>query len=180
MTSTGARHGAFTPPAEHKNSDGHYLVNAAKLKATFRKRAIARLQWLRKKDKLKLGGKYESLRHDDAWDAFIEKLYSHADGLHFRCADGPRCFGIFSASGCNRCVIRAVAYIVDHTQRALAFSAFIMRRKSKTQIFWAQNSQNVVTAKRRKTKTDGIAFWRSVGFQDYCITMEMDTSPNDD
>ncbi len=28
--------------------------------------------------------------------------------------------------------------------------------------------------------TDGISFWRSVGFQDYCITMEMDTSPNDD
>ena len=28
--------------------------------------------------------------------------------------------------------------------------------------------------------TDGISFWRSVGFQDYCITMEMDTSQNDD
>lgn len=63
-------------PAEHKNSDGHYLVNAANLKAAFRKRAIARLQWLRKQDKLKLGGKYESLRNDDEWDAFIEKLES--------------------------------------------------------------------------------------------------------
>jgi hypothetical protein len=63
-------------PGEHKNSDGHYLVNAANLKAAFRKRAIARLQWLRKQDKLKLGGKYESLRNDDEWDAFIEKLES--------------------------------------------------------------------------------------------------------
>lgn len=27
--------------------------------------------------------------------------------------------------------------------------------------------------------TDGILFWRSVGFQDYCISMEMDTSPSD-
>ena len=28
--------------------------------------------------------------------------------------------------------------------------------------------------------TDGVSFWRSLGFQDYCITMEMDASPNDD
>jgi predicted acetyltransferase len=27
--------------------------------------------------------------------------------------------------------------------------------------------------------TDGISFWRSVGFQDYCITMEIDTLPQD-
>jgi hypothetical protein len=63
-------------PPEQKNSDGHYLVNAANLKAAFRKRAIARLQWLRKKGKLKLGGKYESLRNDDEWDAFIKQLES--------------------------------------------------------------------------------------------------------
>ena len=77
---SGETHGSTwkqaAPPAEHKNSDGHYLVNAANLKAAFRKRAIARLQWLRKKGKLKLGGKYESLRNDDEWDAFIEKLES--------------------------------------------------------------------------------------------------------
>ncbi len=65
-----------TAPAEHRNSNGHYLVNAIHLKTAFRKRAIARLQWLRKQGKLKLGGKYESLRNDDEWDAFIEKLES--------------------------------------------------------------------------------------------------------
>jgi ribosomal protein S18 acetylase RimI-like enzyme len=27
--------------------------------------------------------------------------------------------------------------------------------------------------------TDGIAFWRSIGFQDYCFTMEMDTRYQD-
>lgn len=27
--------------------------------------------------------------------------------------------------------------------------------------------------------TAGISFWRSVGFHDYCITMEMETSAND-
>ena len=27
--------------------------------------------------------------------------------------------------------------------------------------------------------TDGISFWRSVGFQDYCITMDMNTAPHD-
>ena len=63
-------------PPEQRNSDGYYLVNARKLKVAFRKRAIARLQWLRKQGKLKLGGRYESLRNDDAWDAFIEKLES--------------------------------------------------------------------------------------------------------
>ena len=61
-------------PAEQRNSDGYYLVNAARLKAAFRKRAITRLQWLRKQGKLRFGGKYESLHNDDAWDAFIEKL----------------------------------------------------------------------------------------------------------
>ena len=66
---------AAAPPGQG-NSDGHYLVNAANLKAAFRKRAIARLQWLRKQGKLKLGGKYESLRNDDEWDVFIEKLES--------------------------------------------------------------------------------------------------------
>jgi hypothetical protein len=63
-------------PADQNNSDGYYLVDAARLKAAFRKRAITRLQWLRKQGKLKLGGKYESLHNDDAWDTFIAKLES--------------------------------------------------------------------------------------------------------
>ena len=61
-------------PPEQKNSAGYYLVDAAKLKAAFRQRAIARLRWLRKQGKLKLGGKFASLRDDEAWETFIGKL----------------------------------------------------------------------------------------------------------
>jgi hypothetical protein len=65
-----------TAPPQHGNSDGHYLVNADSLKSAFRKRAIARLRWLRNNGKLKFGGKFESLRSDENWEAFIEKLQS--------------------------------------------------------------------------------------------------------
>ncbi len=63
-----------TVPPQHANSDGHNLVNADSLKCAFRKRAIARLRWLRKKGKLKLGGKFQSLRSDENWEALIDKL----------------------------------------------------------------------------------------------------------
>ncbi len=65
-----------TPPPESGNSQGYHLVQADQLKSAFRKRAIARLQWLRKHGKLKFGGKFQSLRSDQNWEAFIEKLES--------------------------------------------------------------------------------------------------------
>jgi len=65
-----------TAPPESDNSDGHYLVNADRLREAYRKRAIAKLRRLRAAGKLKLAGKFEYLRSDDNWAAFTKNLES--------------------------------------------------------------------------------------------------------
>ena len=67
---------AATPPRESSNSDGFYLVDAGKLRETYRNQAIAKLRRLRRDGKLKLGGKFQPLIDDEAWEEFIEKLES--------------------------------------------------------------------------------------------------------
>jgi len=61
-------------PEGAANSDGHYLVDAISLRESFRRHALAHLKRLRRQGKLKLGGKFASLRDDAAWEAFCEQL----------------------------------------------------------------------------------------------------------
>jgi hypothetical protein len=63
-------------PAESGNSDGYYLVDADRLRETYRKRAIAKLRRLRSAGKLKFGGKFEYLRSDENWEVFVKNLES--------------------------------------------------------------------------------------------------------
>ena len=65
-----------TAPPDHANCDGYYLVDADRLREAYRKRAIASLQRLRASGKLKLGGKFEYLRSDENWQAFVKNLES--------------------------------------------------------------------------------------------------------
>jgi hypothetical protein len=61
-------------PAESPNSNGHYLVDADRLRDSYRKRAIRRLRRLRADGKLRFGGKFEYLRHDENWEVFVKNL----------------------------------------------------------------------------------------------------------
>jgi hypothetical protein len=61
-------------PADTSNSDGDYLVDAIRLRETFRKYAMARLRRLYKAGKLNLGGKFASLQDEGAWSEFCEEL----------------------------------------------------------------------------------------------------------
>ncbi|TWT94931.1 putative transposase [Neorhodopirellula pilleata] len=63
-------------PVDSASSDGYHLVRVDPLRQAYRRRAIAKLQRLRRSGKLNFGGKFESLRNDADWDAFIEKLES--------------------------------------------------------------------------------------------------------
>jgi hypothetical protein len=63
-------------PVDSANSDGYHLVRVDPLRQAYRRRAIAKLQRLRRSGKLNFGGKFESLRNDEDWDAFIDKLES--------------------------------------------------------------------------------------------------------
>jgi len=63
-----------TSPADSPNSDGHYLVDADRLRRGYRRRAIRRLQHLRSSGKLKLGGKFAYLQSDENWEAFLRQL----------------------------------------------------------------------------------------------------------
>ena len=63
-------------PVDSANSDGYHLVRVDPLRQAYRGRAIAKLQRLRRSGKLNFGGKFESLRNDEDWDAFIERLES--------------------------------------------------------------------------------------------------------
>lgn len=65
-----------TAPPQSGNSDGYYLVDADNLRESYRKRAIAKLRSLRTAGKLRLGGKFEYLRSDDNWEAFVKNLES--------------------------------------------------------------------------------------------------------
>jgi hypothetical protein len=61
-------------PAGAVNSDGYYLVDAISLRTSFRRHALAHLNRLRRRGKLKLGGKFAYLQDDAAWKTFCEKL----------------------------------------------------------------------------------------------------------
>ena len=63
-------------PADSPNSDGYYLVDADRLRQTYRRRAIRKLRRLRSEGKLKLGGKFAYLQSDENWEAFIRQLES--------------------------------------------------------------------------------------------------------
>ena len=63
-------------PPEHNNSSGYYLVDADRLRDSYRKRAIAKLRRLRAAGKLKLASKFEYLRSDENWKVFIKNLES--------------------------------------------------------------------------------------------------------
>jgi len=63
-------------PEGASNSDGHYLVDAISLRESFRKFAVRHLKRLRAGGKLKLGGKFAELKHDETWDAFCQRLES--------------------------------------------------------------------------------------------------------
>lgn len=65
-----------SPPPGARNSDGFYLVGADRLRDAYREQAIAKLRRLRCAGKLKLGGKFETLADDDAWEEFIRELES--------------------------------------------------------------------------------------------------------
>ncbi len=65
-----------TAPEACSNTDGYYLVDADRLRRAYRKRAIAKLRRLRAAGKLKLGGKFELLRSDENWEAFVKHLES--------------------------------------------------------------------------------------------------------
>lgn len=71
-------------PPQAKNSDGHYLVDADRLRAKYRQRAIARLKHLRAAGKLTLTGKFEYLRQDQNWEAFINQLESVSWAVHIQ------------------------------------------------------------------------------------------------
>ncbi len=71
-------------PPEARNSDGHYLVDADRLREKYRRRAIARLKHLRVAGKLKLGGEFESLRQDENWEALIKHLESVNWAVHIQ------------------------------------------------------------------------------------------------
>ncbi|QDT03872.1 Putative transposase [Rubripirellula lacrimiformis] len=59
-----------------RNSDGFYLVDADPLREAYREQAIGKLRRLRSAGKLKLVGKFEYLRSDENWDAFVKNLES--------------------------------------------------------------------------------------------------------
>lgn len=61
-------------PEGAANSDGFYLVDAVSLRESFRRHALAHLKRLRRRGKLKLGGKFAHLQDDTVWEAFCEKL----------------------------------------------------------------------------------------------------------
>jgi hypothetical protein len=63
-------------PPDAANSDGFYLVEAKRLRETFRKFAISTLKRLYKSGQLKLGGKFASLQDAEAWESFCKKLQS--------------------------------------------------------------------------------------------------------
>jgi hypothetical protein len=65
-----------TAPPDSPNSDGYYLVDAGRLRQTYRRRAIRKLRRLRSEGKLKLGGKFAYLQNDENWEAFIRQLES--------------------------------------------------------------------------------------------------------
>jgi hypothetical protein len=65
---------ASAPVVEGFDDSRPYLVDAINLRRQFRKFAIAHLQRLRKRGKLKLGGTLKHLRLDDAWDAMIDQI----------------------------------------------------------------------------------------------------------
>ena len=67
-----------TSPAGSSNSDDHYLVDAIKLRQTFRKHAIAHLNRLRKRGELKLDADSEfgDLQEEDAWQSLLDHISS--------------------------------------------------------------------------------------------------------
>ena len=73
-----------TAPPDAKNSNGFHLVGAAALRETYREQAIAKLRRLRRAGKLKLGGKFESLRIDEHWEEFTRKLESKSWVAHIQ------------------------------------------------------------------------------------------------
>ncbi|QDT03884.1 Putative transposase [Rubripirellula lacrimiformis] len=65
-----------TAPTGSRNSDGFYLVDADPLREAYREQAIGKLRRLRSAGKLKLVGKFEYLRSNENWDAFVKNLES--------------------------------------------------------------------------------------------------------
>ncbi len=65
---------AKAPAIEGCQDDRPYLVDAINLRHSFRKFAIAHLQRLRKRGKLRYGGSLESFRSDAEWYAMIERI----------------------------------------------------------------------------------------------------------
>jgi hypothetical protein len=65
---------ATAPEVDGFDDSRPYLVDAINLRRSFRKFAIAHLQRLRTRGKLKLGGSLERLGCDDAWDSMIEDI----------------------------------------------------------------------------------------------------------
>ena len=63
-------------PPQSNNSDGYYLVDADRLRKSYRTRAIRKLRRLRRQGKLNFGGKFAYLQSDENWDAFVRQLES--------------------------------------------------------------------------------------------------------
>ena len=63
-----------TPPVGSGLTEGHYLVDAERLREKYKDRYLSRLERLRENGELKLGGKFAYLRDEDNWRAFIENL----------------------------------------------------------------------------------------------------------
>ncbi|MDP6718449.1 MAG: transposase, partial [Pirellulaceae bacterium] len=76
-------------PPQSKNSDGYYLVDADRLRKSYRSRAIRKLRRLRLQGKLNFGGKFAYLQSDENWDAFLRQLESTAWVAYIQPPPGP-------------------------------------------------------------------------------------------
>lgn len=61
-------------PPDANNSDEYYLVDAISLREAFRKAALSRLKKLYTSGQLKLGGKFECLKDEAAWNTLCSEL----------------------------------------------------------------------------------------------------------
>lgn len=67
---------AATPPIDHDNDEGFYLVDADDLRARYRTTFLRRLRRARTSGKLNLTGRHAYLQDDDNWTAFVNQLES--------------------------------------------------------------------------------------------------------
>lgn len=76
-------------PPESKNSDGYYLVDADRLRRSYRRRAIRKLRRLRRQGKLNFGGKFAYLKSDENWEALLRQLESTEWVTYIQPPPGP-------------------------------------------------------------------------------------------